>query len=32
MSTLYITVGDREQLCQDALPFIQDTAADELDG
>jgi predicted transcriptional regulator len=31
MSTLHITVGDREQLRQDALQFVQDTEADELD-
>lgn len=31
MSTLHIIVGDREQLRQDALQFVQDTAADELD-
>ena len=31
MSTLHITVGDREQLRQDALQCVQDTEADELD-
>jgi predicted transcriptional regulator len=31
MTTLYITVGDREQLRQDALQFVQDVDADELD-
>jgi len=30
MATLHITVGDREQLRQDALQFAQDVAADEL--
>lgn len=30
MTTLHITVGDREQLRQDALQFAQDVAADEL--
>ncbi|MUW13243.1 transcriptional regulator [Halorubrum sp. CBA1125] len=31
MTTLYITVGDREQLRQDALQFVQDVDADDLD-
>lgn len=31
MTTLYITVDDREQLRQDALQFVQDVEADDLD-
>ena len=31
MTTLHITVGDREQLRQDALQFVQDIEADDLD-
>ena len=31
MTTLHITVGDREQLRQDALQFVQDVDADDLD-
>ncbi|MFD1571221.1 transcriptional regulator [Halorubrum laminariae] len=31
MTTLYITVGDREQLRQDALQFVQDVEPDDLD-
>ncbi|TKX87203.1 transcriptional regulator [Halorubrum sp. SS5] len=31
MTTLHITVGDREQLRQDALQFVQDVAAGDLD-
>jgi predicted transcriptional regulator len=31
MTTLHITVGDREQLRQDALQFVQDTDAGDLD-
>ena len=31
MTTLHITVGDREQLRQDALQFVQDVDADNLD-
>jgi len=31
MTTLHITVGDREQLRQDALQFVQETSADDLD-
>jgi predicted transcriptional regulator len=31
MTTLHITVGDREQRRQDALQFVQDVAAGNLD-
>jgi len=31
MTTLHITVGDREQLRQDALQFVQDVDAADLD-
>ncbi|ELZ52489.1 hypothetical protein C465_01674 [Halorubrum distributum JCM 9100] len=31
MTTLHITVGDREQLREDALQFVQDVEADDLD-
>ncbi|TKX72408.1 transcriptional regulator [Halorubrum sp. GN11GM_10-3_MGM] len=31
MTTLHITVGDREQLCQDTLQFVQDIEGDNLD-
>ncbi|KOX95314.1 HVO_A0114 family putative DNA-binding protein [Halorubrum tropicale] len=31
MTTLHITVGDREQLRQDTLQFVQDVEADDLD-
>jgi predicted transcriptional regulator len=31
MTTLHITVGDREQLREDALQFVQATEADDLD-
>ncbi|WP_123078855.1 transcriptional regulator [Halarchaeum sp. CBA1220] len=31
MTTLHITVGDREQLREDALAFVQDTDAGDLD-
>ena len=31
MATLHITVGDREQFRQDALQFVQDVDADDLD-
>jgi predicted transcriptional regulator len=31
MTTLHITVGDREQLRQDTLQFVQDSDADDLD-
>jgi predicted transcriptional regulator len=32
MTTLHITVGDRAQLREDTLQFIQDAEADDLDG
>lgn len=31
MTTLHITVGDREQLRQDSLQFVQSADADDLD-
>jgi predicted transcriptional regulator len=31
MTTLHITVGDREQLREDALQFVRDVNADDLD-
>ena len=31
MTTLHITVGDREQTRQDALQFVQDVEAEDLD-
>jgi predicted transcriptional regulator len=31
MTTLHITVGDREQLREDALQFVQGVEADDLD-
>ena len=31
MSTLHITVGDREQLRQETLQFVQNVEADDLD-
>ena len=31
MTTLHVTVGDREQLREDALQFIEDVEADNLD-
>ena len=31
MTTLHITVDDREQLREDALQFVQDVEADDLD-
>lgn len=31
MTTLHITVGDREQLREDALQFVQDVEDDDLD-
>ncbi|MCG1004900.1 MULTISPECIES: hypothetical protein [Halobacterium] len=31
MTTLHITVGDQEQLREDALQFVQDAEADNLD-
>ena len=31
MTTVHITVGDREQLRQDALQFVQDVEVDGLD-
>jgi len=31
MTILHITVGDREQLREDALQFVQDVEADDLD-
>jgi len=31
MTTLHITVGDREQPREDALQFVQDAEADDLD-
>ena len=31
MTTLHITVGDREQLHEDALQFVQDVEDDDLD-
>ena len=31
MTTLHITVGEREQLRQDALQFVQDVEAGDLD-
>jgi len=31
MTTLHITVGDREQLREDTLQFVQDVEADDLD-
>ena len=31
MNTLHVTVGDREQLREDALQFVQDVEADNLD-
>jgi len=31
MTTLHITVGDQEQLREDALQFVQDVEADDLD-
>ena len=31
MTTLHVTVGDREQLREDALQFAQDAEADNLD-
>ena len=32
MTTLHITVGDREQLREDALQFVQDVEDDDQDG
>ncbi|GAA0717566.1 putative transcriptional regulator [Halorubrum trapanicum] len=32
MTTLHITVGDREQVRQDALQFVQDVEDDDQDG
>ena len=32
MTTLHITVGDREQLREDALQFVQDVENDDQDG
>ena len=32
MTTLHITIGDREQLREDALQFVQDVEDDDQDG